>query len=354
MHTQKLTVKIASPKLLCLLLLLIFSFFLPADAREKNDMVILKNGDQITCEVVSLARGMLTVKTDAMSTVQIKWQDIKQITSKFIFLVQDSQGQLYVGSLQQADEEGQLKVVGAQSASSINYLSVVDIREYRGNIWKRFSGAIDLGYTYAKARSQTQVNFSANLDYTTEHYKGQLDISTDLGRSNGEKNSERYVVALGGYRKLSRKWYAFSQVKYEHNLELQLDQRNTLLGGPGYTVRRTNHVQCTVLGGASYSREIYYGQDVVHNAEMVFLLDTQFFKLYSPKLDISTRFLLLPNLTTRSRVRSELNTNIRIEILKDFFLNFNFYDSFDNKPPSEDATKNDLGFTTGISWSFRR
>jgi len=93
---------------------------------------------------------------------------------------------------------------------------------------------------------------------------------------------------------------------------------------------------------------------LVHNAEGVFLVNAQFFKLYSPKFDISTQYRLLPNLTTRGRVRSELNTIFRFELLKDFFLNFTFYDSFDSKPPSANAVRNDYGFTTGISWTFRR
>jgi hypothetical protein len=33
---------------------------------------------------------------------------------------------------------------------------------------------------------------------------------------------------------------------------------------------------------------------------------------------------------------------------------FTFYDSYDRKPPAEAATGNDYGFTTGLSWSFRR
>ena len=334
--------------------LLIFSFLLPAVAREKMDAVILKNGDRITCEVTSLARGMLTAKTDSMGTVQIKWQDVKQVTSKFIFLVQDSQGQLYVGSLETEAGEGQVKVVGPQSASTLDHISVVDIREYEESVWQRFSGAVDLSYSFTKASDRTQFNFSGDLYYKTERYQGQLDYTTNIGTSKGEKDSDRDVFSLGGSMKLSRKWYGYSQAKYEHNLELQLDRRSSLLGGPAYSIVRTNRSLVSIGGGASYSRESYYGQDVTHNAEGVFMVDGQFFKLYSPKFDFSTQYLLLPNLTTRGRIRSELNTKLHFELFKDFFLTFTFYDSFDSKPPAEAATSNDYGFTTGISWTFRR
>ena len=42
------------------------------EAREKTDVVILKNGDRITGEIKKLDRGKLKLKTDDMSTVYIE------------------------------------------------------------------------------------------------------------------------------------------------------------------------------------------------------------------------------------------------------------------------------------------
>jgi len=50
----------------------------------------------------------------------------------------------------------------------------------------------------------------------------------------------------------------------------------------------------------------------------------------------------------------EFNTKARIELLKDFFFTLTFYDSYDNQPPAARGVTNDYGFTTGVSWSFRR
>jgi hypothetical protein len=337
-----------------LLVMILFIFPQTADAREKTDLLVLKNGNQITCAVVSLARGMLTAKTDSMGTVEIKWQDITQMTSKFLFLVQNSRGELFVGSVEPGPAEGKMKIVGPEPVDSLDHNSVVDIREYYGSRWRRFSGAIDLSYNYSKASDRTQFNFSGDLAYTTERITGTLDYSTDIGTSNGNKDSDRDVIAIGGSLKLGQKWYGYSQGKYEHNLELQLNRRTSILGGPAYALRRTNRAQVTMGGGAAYSRESYYGQEIINNAEGVFLVDAEFFKLYSPKIDISAQYELLPSMTTGGRIRSEISSKLRFELLKDFYLTFTFYNSYDSKPPSENSTKNDYGFTTGISWTFRR
>lgn len=61
-------------------------------ARDKTDIIVLKNGNQITGEIQELSRGLLTLKTNSMETVKIKWQDIDKITSEHSFAVEVSNG----------------------------------------------------------------------------------------------------------------------------------------------------------------------------------------------------------------------------------------------------------------------
>ena len=41
----------------------------PGFARPKTDVVVLDNGDRITCEIKKLQRGKLTISTDASGTI---------------------------------------------------------------------------------------------------------------------------------------------------------------------------------------------------------------------------------------------------------------------------------------------
>lgn len=61
-------------RLVAILGLVLFSR--PLSAHPKTDVVVLANGDRITCEIKTLARGRLTVKTDAFGTVSIKWDHV--------------------------------------------------------------------------------------------------------------------------------------------------------------------------------------------------------------------------------------------------------------------------------------
>jgi hypothetical protein len=334
--------------------LMVISVVLPALGRDKTDVVILKNGDHITCEVKNLARGMLTVSTDSMSTVQIKWPDVESITTKLLFTVEDIHGQRYIGSLEAAAETRHMNVAGSQPASNLEYLSVVQMQELEASRWKRFSGSADLGSSFSKASDRKQFNFSGDISYRTELYSGQFGYSSTIGSSKGAQDANRELLTIDGSRKISGKWLVFAQASYEHNLELQLDRRFSFLGGPGYRIAQSNKSLITATGAAAYTRESYYGQDAAKNVEGYFGINAQFFKLYSPKFDITNAFTFRPNFTTWGRRRLEFNTKLRIEVLRDFFVSLTFYDSYDSRPPSETAAKNDYGFTTGLSWSFRR
>ncbi len=54
-----------------LILFLAFGLFFPRDAiAQKTDVVVFRNGDRLTCEIRTLQRGLLQVKTDSLSTVK--------------------------------------------------------------------------------------------------------------------------------------------------------------------------------------------------------------------------------------------------------------------------------------------
>ncbi len=335
-------------------LLMAISLALPASARAKTDVVILKNGDHITCEIKYLARGMLTVSTDSMSTVQIKWQDVKSITSQYLFTIQDTKGQIYVGSLLASTEERRVNITGPVPADFLALPSIVQIQGLEGSLWKRFSGSADLAYSFTKGSDLKQLNFSGDITYRTERYSAELNYSSTFGTSKGETDADRKLASLVGAWNFSRKWIGYSQLRFEHNLELQLDRRFSVLAGPGYRITQSNRSLITAIAAASFTRESYYGEGATKNAEGFFGIDAEFFKLYSPKVDIVNQFVFIPNFTTLGRNRLELNSKLKLEVLKDFFVTLTFYDSYDSRPPAATAATNDYGFTTGISWTFRR
>jgi hypothetical protein len=72
---------------------------LPAAAlADKTDVIYMRNGDRVTCEIKRLERGQLKVSTDGMGTVYIEWEDIAQLVSKELYIVELQDGKRVQGT----------------------------------------------------------------------------------------------------------------------------------------------------------------------------------------------------------------------------------------------------------------
>ena len=75
---------------------------------DKTDIVHLRNGDRVTCEIKKLERGQLKVSTDSMGTIYIEWKDVVRVTSKELYVIEMQDGSRVQGTLAEADTDGQL------------------------------------------------------------------------------------------------------------------------------------------------------------------------------------------------------------------------------------------------------
>src|SRR6516225_4080581 len=72
----------------------------PLHARDKTDVMFMKNGDRMTCEVKGLARGVLYVDFDYIDgTASINWSKVARLESNHLFYVKTEDGSVYTGTL---------------------------------------------------------------------------------------------------------------------------------------------------------------------------------------------------------------------------------------------------------------
>jgi hypothetical protein len=76
------------------------------------------------------------------------------------------------------------------------------------------------------------------------------------------------------------------------------------------------------------------------------------FRYDTPELDWSTNLELIPSLTESGRVRVELDTKLKWEIIGDLFWQLEFYVSYDSQPQSDTGSNNDHGVITSVSYEF--
>src|SRR6266404_6101553 len=79
----------------------------PLSGREKTDVIVMKNGDRMTCEIKQLDHDVLFLGLDYVDgTVSVHWADVARLQSKQLFLVRTEDGSAYTGLVSSAETAG--------------------------------------------------------------------------------------------------------------------------------------------------------------------------------------------------------------------------------------------------------
>jgi hypothetical protein len=333
------------------LLVLLFLYSAIAFTRPKTDTATLVNGNEVTCEVLSLNRGVLKAKTDSLSTVSIRWEDVRRIRSSFVYEIVLSGSSAPLFGALTPDATGNLVLPGH---APIALISVVSLTPARTHIANRFNGEVDFGYSFQKSQSTTQFNFDGDLVYKRKATSLDLDVSSSLVVRDQTDSTRRLQTGLTLYQTLSRANFAETLGQFSYNSELNLIQRYLGGAGFGHYFVRTNRVMLSGVAGGAFALEHYSGSPQRNEGDALLSVNTQVFKLYTPKLDISSYFRLWPSLTEAGRFRIDANAKVKIEVHKDMFVSFSFFDNYDRKNPTTSLPLNDYGVSVSFGYSFNR
>lgn len=337
------------------LVLLVFAS--PARA-DKTDIVTLRNGDRVTCEIKNLERGRLKVSTDSMGTVYIEWEDVLQITSKEIYILEMEDGTRLQGSLAETDASARLLVedpdgeAGAGQLVAMAKVVWLDPLKLDAVRIKRWDGSVSAGFDATKANSDTSLSASFDVRRRAEDFL--LNFSGSVyARSQDEVEDTLRASFRTVYRGLlENRWYWAALGSVERNDELGIDLRT--LGGAGYGrfLTQTGRSLWSVTGGlAVVNEQRAGGESAQTDLEAVLNTAYEFFTYDTPKTTLTTSLTVFPSLTNSGRVRADLDIALRRELITDLFIELSLYDSYDSKPP-EDGTQNDYGIVTSLGYTF--
>jgi hypothetical protein len=325
-----------------------------ASSRQKIDIVYMKNGDKITCEIRSLEQGQLTIKPDyTNSTVVIDWKKVDHVESSQSFLVSEPDGTLHAGALSSNSEERSL-VVEHTPPVTLPYDNVIQIEPLGVSFFKRFRGNYDMGLSLARSNGQKNLTVQGALTYQSEKYLFSSSSSSQFTSQAKTDNTEEASLKTTLFRQLRRSnWYGGGIANFLSSSEQQLNLRSTLGAGVAKRLIFTNRSDLSVIGGLGYTIE----QDQAgttsnaHSNELdsAFALQFSTFRFDSTTFD--TAVWVYPSLVVPGRVRMTLNQDIYYKFLGDFYVRLSFYDNYDNRPVIG-APSNNLGASTTIGWSF--
>ncbi len=321
--------------------------------RDKSDVVELRNGDHISGDIVSLEFGILTLKTDNMSTLSIEWPAVRSVRSKFDFAVERRDGSKYHGVIATSADGTELTVESDTGVVRIPIEEVERISRLSASFWDRIDGALAVGFSYTKSSSIQvgSVNFNAN--YRSATVDGSMAFSSNTTKdSSGATTNRDLLTGEVMFLQQSRNFWGLL-ASLERDQSLGIDAR--LVGGAGLGRRfaQTSFTELTGIAGIVGTEEWIVGNSTPKaSLEAVLGGSWQVFKFIEPKTRLDLSLYVFPSVTESGRYRSTGNLNLTHKFPHDITLGLTGYLSYDNRPRELTAEKSDYGMTLNLGYAF--
>lgn len=325
--------------------------FTPVTDEQKSDVLVLRNGDILTGDLREMSRGMVTFKTDAASTIYVKWPRVVSATSAKVFEIDVDDGRVLVGSVAAPDSAYRLAIRQAADTVELPIESVVKMVRIKKTVFERIDGSLDAGVNFTQQNDKVDLSLTANVRYDVARHRVRLDFNGTYSRQDSVSPIERRNVSLQYSRILRRRWSWSANIGQSRNTQLGLENAWTIGTGPGRLLISSNKVVLGTWIGLNYRKERYVDADAQSVVPLSLTTDFEWFTWTGMSTDVSSRLVVAPILNDGGRWRINFTASLRREILSNLYLNFGVSEIYDSKPPA-DANKNDFSFTSSIGWSF--
>ena len=335
-------------------LLFVFLLIAFASMAQKTDTIYHINGNVLTGEFKKLGYGVVTWKMDGMGTINYETPKINSIKSRKQFEFKMKNGMLYFGSIDSSIYKRKVNIVLANGRQLVDIDEIVEVYPIKRNFWLRTSGDFGLGVNYTKGSNLLTISFSGDVRYRKKnsHYYIKWD---DYNTFQADTlTSTKADALLGWERLLQKKWSLGTVLGISQNTELGTKQRLDFSFFGIYDISYNNWNRFSMSGGLSIQQETPLDDSgISRDLAGVVMVAWKVYKYTTPKIWVDASITWVPYLTTAGRHRANVNISPKVGLIgNNLKLGFRSYYSFDSKPATSTAAKNDWGLTLEMSYSI--
>lgn len=355
------------------LLLLLFAIMVTFISVNAQDVIRLKNGNQINGELKSMERAVLTMKTDySDSDFKVEWEKLVYIKTKSIYIIylskekmasliakDDSLGDRINSTLTSDPNNSKKIILNTINGKRSVYLDqVVFLKSFNETFISRLSASVDVGLNATKANNLKQLNISSSLGYVADKWGSDGSFNLVDSKQDSIARVHRLDAHIGFNWYLPKNFYLSLSSDWLENDELNLDLRTTIKTGLGFFILRTNHLYWKVEGGFAYNNELYFEDSTVdtdtdskprRSDEAYFGTEVNLFDIKD--LSVLTRMIVYPGLSDRGRFRYDFKFEVKYDLPLDLYIKAGTTVNYDNRPVG-DAYETDYVINTGLGWEL--
>lgn len=329
---------------------LLMTLVFPAVLFAQTDVVYLNNGDRVTGRIRSLDRGILTITRSPMGRVEIEWPNVDKVTSEQRFQVELASGQRYFGTLSTLTAK-QLQVQTDTGPTKVEMKDVRRIFPISAGFLGQTTGSLAFGFGLSSPPDvTTSYILDGGLTHRGDTWLTKATLDSLLDRNNGTVVQTRNFLDLDTQRLLPERWFALGTFQLQNDKFLSLNVRLVAGGGLGRTVVHAAQTNLQLFGGLDYNGERYADPFTRNNSpEALAGINWDWFPAgIRADLDTTARTYVSLN---QSRVRLEVNSELKDYVFRKFFWSLDVFESFDSNPGGN-RKQSDFGTDMTVGWEF--
>jgi len=327
------------------------------EARAEIDVVVMKNGDRITCEIKRLEKGQLFLKaTYTKAEFAVDWNMVERIDSEQPFILQMTKGELLTGGLRKRSDEtgaapeGTLEVTRPTGDLAVEQKKIVDIRPYGVGFVQKLDGSVDFGFGLTKANNQTQSSLHFDIQYRDRRDLLSFNVDSLFSHTEGAPDTNRHELTTVYDRTFRERWFSRAFSGFLTSDEQDLALRTTLGGALGRKLLYTNRRMVSAFAGGLWNNERYRSTGTTRDsAEAAAGVEFEAFLFDISEFTASA--VAFPSMSEGGRFRVNLNVEWSQKIVGNLRYRLSAFENFDNRPP-EGTSHHDYGVSSGLKWTF--
>jgi len=326
----------------------------------KEDVLYMKNGDRITCEIKTMDAGAIYVSLDYVDgTVAVEWSRIARLQSAQLFLVQLDDGSVYTGRIAIDPVEGTDSVLVQitrldGTRLSIDKSRIAGLSRTSDSFWGRLNGSLSSGISFTKGNNTTTYNVSSYLNYPRPRWSATASFNSNLSASAGTSTSTRNQLSLtAGHLMRWNNWFYTGFASGLQSAEQQISLQSNVGAGLGRYFKKSSNVRVSGVGGLVWQETNYEASVTSANTQdmlgVMLLGKVQYVRFKQMSLVLTAN--AIPSLSEPGRFFFNTNASYFLKLFGEINWNLSFYGNWDTQPPAG-TTGNDYGLNSGLSWTF--
>jgi putative salt-induced outer membrane protein YdiY len=217
--------------------------------------------------------------------------------------------------------------------------------------WRRLDGGIDAGFNFTEANVQTQWTFHSTVSYRSRYWFSEISGDSLLTTREDADRQTRNTMSFQSQRSMGPRWSTSGFAQLQQNEELSLDLRTVFGAGVGRILTQSNRTAFVMLGALAFTHEQYQDVEPDDVAEAVGGVNWEWFTFDGRSTNLDIGAISFYALNHDSRIRLELNSSFKSDIVGDLYWSVNLFESYNSAPPTGQK-KNDSGVSAAIGWTF--